>query len=197
MLRGGPIAFLLTTMPFAALTAGAGDRAERAFHDVGALLAEGVSFVAQSAASAKREAPQNPSASEVVAEPQSEGGHRGAPAKARKGRRGPGELSVHVGEARLLELARMRAVPRGQSVPEKGPRPAGIALYGVSGLGVGLRDGDVLTAVEGRPVQAEGQVIGVVLGVLARHARRITGEFWRGTERGSIVVDLPIVSGAP
>jgi S1-C subfamily serine protease len=62
---------------------------------------------------------------------------------------------------------------------------------------VGLKDGDVLTAVEGRSVQAEGQVVGIVMVMLARHARRISGEFWRGERRGSIVVDVPIVQLTP
>jgi hypothetical protein len=33
--------------------------------------------------------------------------------------------------------------------------------------------------------------------MLARHARRISGEFWRGDRRGSIVVDVPIVQLSP
>lgn len=121
------------------------------------------------------------------------------PAKhAKKGRsaRGP-ELSIHIGEKQLVELSRQRSIPAGRPVPAKGTRPAGIALFGVGGYGVGLKDGDVLTAVEGRSVQAEGQVVGIVMVMLARHARRISGEFWRGERRGSIVVDVPIVQLSP
>lgn len=194
MFRGGLIAFLLSTMPFAALTSAAGDRAERSFHDFGVVLGGGVSFVAGAASGTAQNVLPDPSDSEAPRDLSSMSVERTAPANP-KGRRrtAVGELTVHVGEARLLELARARVVPTGQSVPARAPRPAGIALHGVSALGVGLKEGDVLTAVEGRPVQAEGQVVGVVIGVLMRHARKITGEFWRGSQHGSIVVDLPLV----
>ena len=109
------------------------------------------------------------------------------------GRHAATDISVYVGERKLLELARSGVVPTGRSVPADSARPAGIALSGVSVYGVGLRDGDVLTAVEGHPVLAESQVVGVVIGVLSRHERKITGEFWRGARHGSIVVEFPVV----
>jgi hypothetical protein len=202
VLRSAGFALLFSTMPLAAVTSPGADRAEHAFYDFGRSIGQVVSgFVGTPSHAPSRgsneveaAAAAQPEAAPGGVAPASKPSARSSNSnkKARHATQSP-ELVVTVGEQRILELARLRAVPEGRPVPAKGARPAGIALYGVSRLGVGLRDGDVLTAVEGRSVQAEGQVIGVVTSVLLRQVRRISGEFWRGDRRGVIVVDLPIV----
>lgn len=191
-------------MPFAAAAQSVNERAERAFRDWGAALGRGLG---DRVALAPRESDRAPVPDDFPVpadEPDALSGPPLAgdkppsrrPKKGQNSARAP-ELSVYVDERRLTEIARRHTIPAARPVPATAARPAGIALFGVGGFGVGLRDGDVLTAVEGRPVQAEGQVVGVVMAMLARHERRITGEFWRGGRRGSIVVDVPVVELLP
>ena len=194
------MAFLLSTMPVAAVTRIATDRSERAFHDWGMAIGRGLPSPANVGPAADLELLPDLDEDAVSQLELALQASDAKPAKhAKKGQRAARatELSIHIDEKRLVELSRQRTVPEGRPVPAKGARPAGIAIYGVGGYGVGLKDGDVLTAVEGRPVQAEGQVVGIVMVMLARHARRIAGEFWRGERRGSIVVDVPIVQLSP
>jgi hypothetical protein len=198
VIRSAVCALLLSTMPVAAVTRWMGDRTERGFHDWGAALARDLpvpaSFHPEHQPLPEPDAVTSEDALPFAAPAQKPGKH------GKKGRRTPAEapdLAVHIDEKRLVELSRHRSIPEGRPVPAQGTRPAGIALFGVGGYGVGLRDGDVLTAVEGRSVQAEGQVVAVVMVMLARHARRISGEFWRGERRGSIVVEVPLVKLPP
>jgi hypothetical protein len=102
--------------------------------------------------------------------------------------------SVFVSQHTIIRLANARAVPTGQPVAASASRPAGIALAGVGALGIGLRDGDVLTEVAGRPARAEGQVVAAVLVALTRHERQISAVFFRGAEKWLLVVELPIVT---
>ena len=76
-------------------------------------------------------------------------------------------------------------------MPAKGARPPGLQLSGVSGLGVGVRDGDVLTHAAGRPVTSREGVVGAVLAVHARGARTITGTLYRDRQKYGITVELP------
>jgi S1-C subfamily serine protease len=197
VLRSAAIAVLVTTMPVAAVTHAATDRTEKAFFDFGAALARGLPAVPSSGPAPL---PLAPAVAETVeSAPAPDAPPKGKSSKHAKHGRRPdsADLGVYIDERKISELARLQAMPAGKPVPSNGTRPSGIALFGVAGLGVGLRDGDVLTAVEGRSVQAEGQVVGIVVGMLARHARRISGEFWRGNRRGSIVVEVPVVRLAP
>lgn len=189
-------------MPLAAVTHAVGDRTERAFHDFGAAMGRDLSALVGGARPGNTEPlrEEEPAREAETSASEPPVATSAAPPKhAKKSHRvrGDTKLFVYVDEKTITELARRRAVPSSKPVPAKGARPAGIALFGVAALGVGLRDGDVLTSVEGRSVQAEGQVIGVVTGVLLSHARRISGEFWRGDRPGAIVVDLPPVQFAP
>ena len=70
-------------------------------------------------------------------------------------------------------------------------RPAGLALAGVSALGVGLRDGDVLVRAGGTQARSDGAVIGAVRGALQSKASAISGEVWRGRRRIIVTVELP------
>lgn len=102
--------------------------------------------------------------------------------------------SVLVTQSKVLELARASAVPSGHPVERRGARPSGIELSGVTGLGIGLIDGDVLTDVAGSPVRSEGRIVGIVVRALARHDARISATFWRAGSPWTLVVELPRVT---
>jgi hypothetical protein len=116
------------------------------------------------------------------------------PVKAKK-RGAKGQLSgppvVFIAREAVMNLASTGARPRGVPVPGTALRPAGLKLLGVAGLGVGLRDGDVLTRALGVPALSSSAVIQAVLAARARHAAVLEGEFWRGTERWVIRVEQP------
>lgn len=82
-------------------------------------------------------------------------------------------------------------MPQAVPVAATEQHPAGLRLVGVGGLGVGLRDGDVLSRVSGSPVTSVGAVVELVLGQRARLARDISGEFWRNGERWALLVEQP------
>lgn len=103
----------------------------------------------------------------------------------------PAKLGVFVSAATVLRLAQASAMPRAVAVGPEGARPAGLRLIGVSGLGIGMRDGDVLTSVLGARVGAAGEVVSRVIAARARRAREISGEFWRNGVAGTIVVEQP------
>ncbi|HEX3596452.1 MAG TPA: hypothetical protein VHU80_15185 [Polyangiaceae bacterium] len=111
---------------------------------------------------------------------------------------------IFVDKDTVLRLARAGVVPSGQTVPTTATHPGGIELHGVGALGVGLTDGDILVEVEGRAVQTEGQVVGIVIGARSRHAERLSAVVWRASrthphehpdahngERWSLVVAMP------
>lgn len=107
-------------------------------------------------------------------------------------------LFVHAG--RVLELARAGVVPRGVPVPAGDGRPAGILLTDVERLGVGLRNGDVLTSALGAPARAEEDVVTAVLSARKQRAAHVSGRFWRAGEEWALVVQMPYVereSGSP
>ena len=114
---------------------------------------------------------------------------RGAKAKATKPN---GPLpGIRVPKAVVLSLAERRAKPSGKPVPAQGNRPAGIALFGVGALGLGVLDGDVLTEVEGQPARAPGQVIEAIVRARGRRADTISGVLYRGQERFVLIVEQP------
>ncbi len=98
---------------------------------------------------------------------------------------------LRVRASTVLALASAGVRPSGSFVPAESSRPAGLVLSGVSGLGVGLVDGDVLTHAAGQPVRSSGQVVGLVLGARAHGAAEIGGTFWRRGERWQLVVEQP------
>jgi len=102
-------------------------------------------------------------------------------------------LGILVGRKRVQAAVKAGIRPSGTPVPATPWRPAGLALAGVSALGVGLRDGDVLVRAGGTPARSDGAVIGAVRGALESKARAITGEVWRGQRRIVVTVELPQV----
>ncbi len=92
---------------------------------------------------------------------------------------------IYVGKETVLRLVRAGVVPTGQPVAASSSHPGGILLSGVGALGIGLRDGDILTDVEGRPVQTEAQVVGMVVAARSRHAEQMSAFFWRADATGA------------
>lgn len=119
--------------------------------------------------------------------------HGDAAHKSKHKRAGPPVHAVFIPAQTVLRLANSGARPTAVPVPAKGGRPAGLSLRGVNGLGVGMRDGDVITRVAGQPVQAVGDVISIVLVLRSKLVPRIEGVFWRGGAPWTLVVEQPYV----
>jgi len=121
------------------------------------------------------------------------GGASPAPHGVKRGRKAPPSAPsvVFVTQEQVLRLASTRVQPRGVPVAANATRPAGLKLSGVAALGIGLKDGDVLTRAVGQPALSSGAVIQAVLVARARRAPVLEGEFWRGAERFLIRVEQP------
>lgn len=119
-------------------------------------------------------------------------GEKRQPARARPAEARGGGLRVSARQ--VLSLAERRAMPRAVAVPADGRHPAGLKLLNVSGLGVGMRDGDILTRVAGAPALSTGAVVELVLRARARQAPEISAEFWRNGARWSLVVEQPYLT---
>lgn len=91
----------------------------------------------------------------------------------------------------VLKIASTKVQLRGVPVGREGTRPAGLRLVGVSALGVGLQDGDVLTRALGQPVMSRSEVVRAVLAARARQEKVLEGEFYRGAERWVLRVEQP------
>jgi hypothetical protein len=91
----------------------------------------------------------------------------------------------------VLRLARSGMRPRAVPVAAGTASPPGLRLSGVSGLGLGARDGDLLTHVQGRPVLSYGQVVAAIVDAISRQARTVSGRLWRGGRTIDVIVELP------
>lgn len=115
-------------------------------------------------------------------------------AAARRGRARRIVHGIRVSAATVLRLANAGARPSGRYVPSNGVRPAGLQLTGVGALGIGMRDGDVLTNAGGRAATSPGAVVGAVIGARSARTPEISGVFWRGSEPWQIVVEQPYIA---
>ena len=109
------------------------------------------------------------------------------PARARAAPRS----GIRISTAQVLALAARRAMPSAVFVKANAQRPAGLLLSGVSALGVGMQDGDVLTEAGGQKVSSVATVVGIVLAARARQASEISGRFYRGGVLFSLTVEQP------
>ena len=98
---------------------------------------------------------------------------------------------IRISSAQVLALAARRAMPNALFVRANAQHPAGLLLSGVSALGVGLQDGDVLTDAAGQKASSVARVVGVVLAARARQAAEISGRFYRGGVPFSLIVEQP------
>jgi hypothetical protein len=99
--------------------------------------------------------------------------------------------ALRVSAGTVLHLANAGVIPVGRSVPARGARPAGIEVSGVASLGIGVRDGDVLTEVAGVPVTDATEVVAIVLVSRQRHDRAISAVFYRDKEPWALTVEMP------
>jgi hypothetical protein len=104
------------------------------------------------------------------------------------------ERGVFVSAEAVLRLASRGVIPRAVAVPASASRPAGLRLVGAAGLGIGLRDGDILTHVLGAPAGSVAAVIDAVVRARAGSARVISGTFWREGRNLSLVVEQPYLA---
>jgi len=96
---------------------------------------------------------------------------------------------VFVPARAVLALARAAVMPQAVPVPASGACPPGLRLASVGGLGIGMRDGDVLVRVAGTPVTSVATVAELVMRERARGARQISAEFWRDGAAWTLVVE--------
>ncbi len=107
-------------------------------------------------------------------------------------RRAPAQSrSIYIDASTVLCIAQKGIQPTGKPVAQKGKRPAGIAVYGLSGLGIGVLDGDVLTDVLGQHVRLEAQVVAMVIAARTANMSTISGTLWRGMRAYAITVEQP------
>jgi hypothetical protein len=117
-------------------------------------------------------------------------------AKAKNGSLAGRLPSIRVSSDTVFRIAQSGRRPSGKPVAAIGRRPAGIQVFGAAALGIGVRDGDVLSDVSGVPVTTVGQVFALV--IAARGARQsvIQGRLWRGQRSYTIVVEQPYLTPA-
>ncbi|HEX2670013.1 MAG TPA: hypothetical protein VHM25_04020 [Polyangiaceae bacterium] len=98
---------------------------------------------------------------------------------------------IRISSAQVLALASRRAMPSAVFVKASPGHPAGLLLAGVSALGVGLQDGDILTEAAGQRATSVAQIVGLVLAARSRQASEISGRFYRGGVPFSVTVEQP------
>lgn len=118
-----------------------------------------------------------------------------APRRPAKGKRAPAPGALFVSQATVLALSRTAARPQGSFVGETPEHPAGLLLSGVSALGIGVSDGDILTEALGVTPRSAGQIIALVLEARARKAHFLTGMLWRRGQVLRITVEQPYLPG--
>jgi S1-C subfamily serine protease len=98
---------------------------------------------------------------------------------------------IRVTSAQVLALAARRAMPHALFVKATAEHPAGLLLGGVSALGIGLQDGDILTEAAGQKATSVAVVVGIVLAARSRQASEISGRFYRGGVPFLLTVEQP------
>jgi hypothetical protein len=98
---------------------------------------------------------------------------------------------LRVREKTVLALANARAMPDGSYTPPADGHPGGMRLSNVARFGVGLRDGDVLSHVQGVPAVSRGAVVSAVMQSRAARAPAVSAIFWRDGEPWRLVVEMP------
>lgn len=196
MVRPSWVLPLCLTLPLPLLAAGASSAADALGRRGGRALGAATETFLRSPPSAPLPVFVEPLAPSEPPESAPEGPAKEAAAPVRSTRRAPATSPVPAKGVRVraevvLRLANSGARPGGFPVPASGARPRGLALTGVSGLGIGLEDGDVLTHAAGRPALTPGDVIGVVVGSRRARAPEIWGRFWRNGEPWNLVVEQP------
>ena len=108
-----------------------------------------------------------------------------------RGRSNAVSHGIRISANQVLALAARRAMPQAVPVKASAQHPAGLLLQGVSALGVGLQDGDVLTEAAGQKATSVAAVVGIVLAARGRQVPEISGKFYRGWVPFSLSVEQP------
>lgn len=98
---------------------------------------------------------------------------------------------LFVSADKVLRLAQSGARPAGIPVNAAGPRPGGLLLTGVGGLGLGLQDGDILTHALGQPAVSEEAVVGAIIRARGARQPQLSGRVWRSGRSFALVVAQP------
>jgi len=104
------------------------------------------------------------------------------------------EATFQVPASQVLALANAGRRPVGQPIHASSRHPSGILISGLSGLGLPLNNGDVLTHVAGQHVRTVGDVVGLVLALRGRKASTIFGIFWREGKAFGVSVEQPYLA---
>ncbi len=99
--------------------------------------------------------------------------------------------SIHVDSTTVLCIAERGLQPNSKPAPQKGKRPAGLSVFGVGSLGLGVADGDILTDVLGQPVRSQAQVIAMVIAARNQNMSSISATLWHGMKPYTVTVDQP------
>ncbi len=105
---------------------------------------------------------------------------------------GPTPQNVRANRARVLGWANGQVVPQGRTAAASFGMPAGIELFQVGALGLGLRDRDRLIAVDGLPVASRADVVVATLGARGRQQHVIVATLVRNTESGPVQFQVAI-----
>jgi hypothetical protein len=99
--------------------------------------------------------------------------------------------ALFVGRSTVLRLSQSAARPRGSFVGRTAEHPAGLQLSGVSGLGIGVQDGDVLIEALGISPRSPGEIVGAIIEARSKRVAALGGTLWRRGQTFHITVEQP------
>lgn len=102
---------------------------------------------------------------------------------------------LYVAAPTVLRIANSGHRPSGRAVTAHGRRPAGVQVFGASALGIGVRDGDIITKVNGVPVTSANQVIALVIAARGARQTAISALMYRGQRSYVLTVEQPYMPG--
>jgi len=103
---------------------------------------------------------------------------------------------LFVSAASVLQLSKSEARPQGTFVAQTPQHPAGLRLMGVAGLGIGVKDGDILVDAMGMTPRSSGEIIGAIIQARAQRVRYLSGTLWRSGQTFRITVEQPYLDPA-
>lgn len=184
-----PLSILLLCAPFLLVL-----KAQAVLADVAARSAVASLLLVTSPLAAEKApapAPEVEPSLEATSSPDTAAGAGKARPRASRGRSATAPGAVFVSAANVLRLSKSGAQPTGTFVPKTADHPAGIRLVGVSALGIGVQDGDILVDALGIPARARGEIIGAIIEARARRAPSLSGTLWRAGHSFTITVEQP------
>jgi hypothetical protein len=104
--------------------------------------------------------------------------------------------ALFVSAASVLQLSKSAARPQGTFVAQTPQHPAGLRLMGVAGLGIGVKDGDILVDAMGMTPRSSGEIIGAIIQARAQRVRYLSGTLWRSGQTFRITVEQPYLDPA-